>query len=404
MKRVLFFMLLLGGCAGLPRATVPPTWWKGNLHTHSLWTDGGEFPELVAAWYRDRGYHFVAITEHDMLQQGERWVDIKAPDDGWPPRNRSTALALPGYRATAGVVVDERTEGGKHLIRLRGLDEYRALYEQPGRFLLIMGEEITDREGAHVNAINVDTALLPQGGATTAERTRRNVAAVERLRSRSGRPMLAIVNHPNYVWALTPHEIAAIPDARFFELYNGHLLVNNDGDATRPGTERAWDIMLTLRHESGGPPIYGIAADDAHEFREHGDTIARPGRGWVVVRSASLTPEQLIAAMLAGDFYASTGVVLRDVVRDGRGISLSIEGEPGVAYRTVFTGTRRDQSAASDEVGTVLGEVHGTVAQYVFRGDERYVRATVTASAPHIDPTTGRVLGAQRAWVQPVMR
>ncbi|MEO6434962.1 MAG: hypothetical protein ABIP55_04275, partial [Tepidisphaeraceae bacterium] len=30
----------------------PPRWWKGNLHTHTLWSDGNDFPEMVAEWSR----------------------------------------------------------------------------------------------------------------------------------------------------------------------------------------------------------------------------------------------------------------------------------------------------------------------------------------------------------------
>jgi hypothetical protein len=48
--------------------------------------------------------------------------------------------------------------------------------------------------------------------------------------------------------------------------------------------------------------------------------------------------------------------------------------------------------------------VEGPVAVYSYQGDERYVRAVVTSSEPHLDPTTGRVLGMQRAWLQPVFR
>ncbi len=25
-------------------------WWKGNLHTHSLWSDGDEYPEVITEW------------------------------------------------------------------------------------------------------------------------------------------------------------------------------------------------------------------------------------------------------------------------------------------------------------------------------------------------------------------
>ena len=34
-------------------------WYKGNLHTHSLWSDGDAFPEMAAGWYKSHGYHFV---------------------------------------------------------------------------------------------------------------------------------------------------------------------------------------------------------------------------------------------------------------------------------------------------------------------------------------------------------
>ena len=29
-------------------------WFKGNLHTHSLWSDGDDYPEMIADWYKRR--------------------------------------------------------------------------------------------------------------------------------------------------------------------------------------------------------------------------------------------------------------------------------------------------------------------------------------------------------------
>src|SRR5688572_875734 len=29
-----------------------PQWYRGNLHAHTLWTDGDDYPEMVADWYR----------------------------------------------------------------------------------------------------------------------------------------------------------------------------------------------------------------------------------------------------------------------------------------------------------------------------------------------------------------
>ena len=402
MRGLLIFLLVtISGCASSPQPE-STRWWKGNLHTHSLWSDGADFPEMIAAWYKQHGYHFLAVTEHDMLQQGERWVDINARDAGWPPRNASTRAALPGYRAQFGADwVQERLDGERHLIRLRGLSEYRHMFEEPDRFLLVMGEEVTDKAGAHLNAMNLRSAVLPRGGATNAERIRNNLAAVAEQRQGAEQPIIAIVNHPNYVWALTADDLASVEDARLFEVYNGHRLVNNEGDSVHPSTERLWDVALTRRHEAAARrPLFGVATDDAHEYRSYSDTTAMPGRGWVMVRAPALTTEHILRALHDGDFYASTGVTLQELRRDSRGIRLRIVAEPGVTYQTKFIGTR----IGSDVVGEVLAEVAGPAAEYRFTGNERYVRAVVVSSRRRTDPVSGNLLELERAWVQPVMR
>jgi hypothetical protein len=355
-----------------------------------------------------------------MLQAGEYWVDVAAEDDGWPPRRASARLALPGYRERFGSVLEERRDGERHLVRLRGLDEYRGQFEEPGRFLLLMGEEITDREGAHINAFNLTEAIAPAGGSGPADRIRRNFEAISAARDADGRPVTAVVNHPNYLWALTAEELAGIAAVRHFELYNGHLHVNNAGEPPRAGTERMWDIMLALRHATGGAPIHGVATDDAHGYRTFSDSTARQGRAWIMVRADRLEPRLLLDAIDAGDFYASTGVTLRDVRRDGATLRIEIEPEPGATYHTRFIGTRRGEPldsravrgadgdtirttrAYAGAIGVVLGEARGPVAEYTFRGDELYVRATVVSSAGRTDPGTGRVLGPSAAWTQPI--
>lgn len=389
----LILVLLLSGCA--------PRYYKGNLHTHSLWSDGADFPEMIAAWYKQHGYNFLAITEHDMLQEGEKWVDINAKDAGWPPRNESTRKALPVYAERFGKEwVQERREGERHLIRLRALGEYRDRFEQHGEFLFIMAEEITDKGGAHVNAFNLTSAILPRGGATTTERISNNLAAVAEQQQASRRPIIAVINHPNFLWALEAEEIALVPRARLFEVYNGHRMTNNEGDARHPSAEKFWDIMLTMRHERGLPPVYGVATDDAHEYRTYSDTISRPGRGWVMVRARELGPEALLAALSAGDFYASTGVTLESITSDDKRMRIRVAAEPGVTYTTTFIGTR----VGSSNIGEVLAEVTGATAEYRFKGDERFVRAKIVSSRAQLDPIGGMRLGQQSAWVQPVIR
>jgi hypothetical protein len=138
-----------------------------------------------------------------------------------------------------------------------------------------------------------------------------------------------------------------------------------------------------------------------------------------LVRSEKLDPASLVAAMEAGDFYASSGVTLRDVQHDARGISIAIEPEQGVTYRTEFIGTRKGWDTASEpvlgekgetlhttrryskDVGAILATVEGPTAQYAFKGDELYVRARIISSKPKAEaPAPDET---EQAWTQPVV-
>lgn len=70
-----------GAFAGAQDVGAMPKWFKGNLHAHSLWSDGDDFPEMVADRYREKGYHFLVLSEHNVLARGPRWksVEDKAP-------------------------------------------------------------------------------------------------------------------------------------------------------------------------------------------------------------------------------------------------------------------------------------------------------------------------------------
>ena len=123
-----------------------------------------------------------------------------------------------------------------------------------------------------------------------------------------------------------------------------------------------------------------------------------------------------MAAMQRGDFYASTGVELADVRRDGARLSLAIREAPGVTYATQFIGTRRRWDTTSTpvrdstgravtrrysrDVGAVLAEVAGPSPSYVMRGDELYVRARVVSTRRKANGYLPNE--RETAWTQPV--
>jgi hypothetical protein len=408
--------LAAAGCRPSVVATThgapPARWWKGNTHTHTLWSDGDDFPEMVADWYRRNGYDFLSITDHNTLADEGRWFRV-------PPQGRGFEAYLK-YRERFGPEwVEERRSGDTVSVRLRRFAEYWTRLDEPGRFLLIPGEEITQylaRRAAHLNGVNLAEPVEPQTGSSLIEMLRKDLDLLRAQEARTGRNVIGVLNHPNFVWSQTAEDILELPELQFFEVYNGHPLVNVRGDALHASTERMWDIVLTGRLAGGGGLLYGVATDDAHDYHAFASDQRNPGRGWVMVRAPALAADALMAAMERGDFYASTGVELADVRRHGRRVTLAIRPQPGVTYRTQFVGTRRHYETASvavrdsvgaaltrrysQDVGAVLAEASGLSPSYAMRGDELYVRAQVISSRAKPNPSyAGEV---EMAWTQPV--
>ncbi|MSU49074.1 MAG: hypothetical protein EXS37_08330 [Opitutus sp.] len=416
-----------------------PHWFKGNLHTHSLWSDGDDYPEMIADWYKRQGYNFLALSDHNVMQEGTHWFEIKQPVSlKGEVVQRGGGAVLQKYLQRFGPDwVEQRERAAKKEVRLKPLAEYRSLLEEPGRFLMIPSEEITgswtrpktatepEKSGpVHINVTNPRDFLKPHtadNAVAVIERTLDDVAA---QREKAGQPMIVHINHPNFRWGITVEELMQVQKERFFEVYNGHPGVENAGDVTRLGMDAMWDAMLTFRlTELKLGVVYGVGVDDSHNYHAMGIGKSNAGRGWIMVRARHLTAESIVLAMEEGDFYASTGVTLNDVRRRPAGLAVEIRGEPGVSYTTQFIGTRMgfDRSSElmeqpadekqprrtlphrrySKDVGAVLAEVKGANAAYTFKGDEIYVRAKIVSSRPK---QNGSVAGEfETAWTQPVV-
>jgi hypothetical protein len=258
-------------------------WYKGNTHTHTLNSDGDSTPDDVVRWYREHGYQFLVLTDHNFHTRVDGLNTLHAADD---------------------------------------------------RFLVVRGEEVTSTSGGkpvHVNGLDAARLIGPQTGApgsTVVEVLQRSVDAI---RSGSGVPH---INHPNFQWALTADDLQQVRNYKLFEIFNGHPEVNNAGGGGIPGLEEIWDRLL-----SSGTLVYGIAVDDAHVFRQPGNPmVAGPGRGWVMVRASQLDPRALLESLERGDFYASTGVVLDNIETNPKSMTVTVKPHGTSKYRVQFIG------------------------------------------------------------------
>jgi len=255
-------------------------WFKGNTHTHTVNSDGDSTPDEVVRWYREHGYHFLVLTDHNYLTS---------------------------------------------------VDGLNAVHGASEKFLVIQGEEVTssaEQKPVHVNGLAIEKLVPPSKAATIREVLQQNV---DGIRAVNGIPH---INHPNFGWALTVDDLRQLERTKLFEIYNGHPQVNNEGGGGVPGLEDTWDRIL-----SSGRLMYGIAVDDAHTFKRPGDpNVAGPGRGWVHVRAPQLQARAIVEALERGDFYASTGVELTEYAATASGISLKIRATTWSKYRVQFIG------------------------------------------------------------------
>lgn len=406
-----------------PALAAEPQWFKGNTHTHTLWSDGDDFPEMVTDWYVKKGYDFLCLSDHNTLARGDRWMTEEAVEK---KRKGIGRKATDKYRARFGAewVQTRLNAAGQPEIRLRTFEEFRPLFEKPGEFLMIEAEEVSaemKKVPIHINAINVAEVIDPISDlATVRDVLRANMQAIAAHAVQQGRPVMAHLNHPNFKWALTAEDLAHVVEDHFFEVFNGHPIVYNEGhpDRAESSMDRLWDVANTIRiAELKAAPLFGLGTDDSHDY--HGGDVS-PGRGWVMVRAEKLEPNAIVEAMQRGDFYASSGVTLKDVQFDKTNQTLKIEiaGEPGVSYTTQFLGTRKGYDRAvekvptpagdnvpyrlrySPEVGAVLATSDSLTPSYTLSGDELYVRAVITASVAPENPVEPNQKA--QAWTQPV--
>jgi hypothetical protein len=290
--------------------------YKGNLHTHTTRSDGRKDPEDVAREYRERGYDFLAITDHNI------YADFKHLD-------RADFVMLPGMEINAPPQEGSDTE--YHFLALPGTAGMRgnaALppYEHDFRLEL---EPLHTSE--YLQSV-IDDAIR--------------------------RGYWITLNHP--YWSRVEYDqILALRNISAIEVYNFcSSVLENTGESFQ-----CWDAVLRR-----GVRMLGTSADDAHHFFPENSGGYDAFGGYVMVKAASLSLDDITAALVAGSFYGSAGgPEIYEFYVDGGYIHLQCS----PAARVYFGGRARHMRWKLADPGGPL------VTEFVspLRGDELYVRA-----------------------------
>jgi hypothetical protein len=286
------------------------TFQRGNIHAHSNWSDGDRPPRDVYVWYRNHGFAFVALTDHNTRASPQTFKDLEKPT-----------------------------------------------------FVIIGGEELTmsvQKTRVHVNGLCTKKTI---GGGKHPSIRSALVHAIEYVHAQGG---IALINHPNFDWALTANDIRDATGAELLEIYSSHPDVPTDGDAVHPSQEAIWETLLDQ-----GSTIGSVAVDDAHYFdtdKPKTSNSAKPGMGWVEVFAATLDRNLICEALRAKQLYSSSGASLRRIRVTADALSVWPT-EEGATVEFIGDGGKVFEKKERGKDGETT---------YQLRGTERYVRARIT--------------------------
>jgi len=254
--------------------------YKGQTHCHSKCvggcSDGQQPPAEVAAAYRDAGYDFVSITDHNTIT---------------PIPSVSGILIIPGIEDTMA--------------------------------------------NGHLNRIN---ATKP---------TVNTLQGVINLASQEG--SFVVLNHPNFNLTWTDEKLNSVSGYHGIEVWNSIVAAANQN------VEERIDRLL-----SEGKKFYLVATDDCHNI-----TGAYCKTASVRVFADKLTKQDIMSNLVAGNFYASNGADILKIGLSGQAINV-VTNKPSKIEFIAKDGIIRQANTSV------------TIADYMPRGDEKYVRVRVT--------------------------
>ena len=242
---------------------LPPVkkYFKTNLHTHSTISDGRLPPEEVQAYYKERGYSILSLTDHNVV------VDHSALND-------EDFLMLTG--AEYNVNDDSLPISHHKTYHLNFIAKKPDILWQPFH-------PATEREDVKALLAKTENEAMPRVY---------DIDAVNAMIAKANeKGHLVIYNHP--VWSLQDYtDYAGLKGVWGLEICNyGSIRAGFVDDHNGL-------ILRDMMNLTGS--IMPVCADDAH------GTSSMCG-AWNMIGAEELTYDSVIEAMEKGNLYASTG-------------------------------------------------------------------------------------------------
>lgn len=305
--------------------------YKANLHSHSVYSDGARTVEELKTDYMAQGYSIIAFTDHEHLVDNshltdENFLAITGCELALKEFPQLSSLTAPYMRVCHLNIYALNPHNIKTPCYCQAADHY-----------------VTDE---------LRPLLAQTTGDFDRSLTSENVNKIIKTASEQG--FLVSYNHPG--WSLETADRYLYYEGLFaVEIYN-HGCVQS----WRGNDEHVYDDLL--RH---GKKLYCTACDDNHGNGDPSDPYGDSYGGWVCINADTLEYSTVMQALQEGKFYASIGPQIFSLVYENN--TVTIKTSPCRKIDLVTRGRRAKAAIAPN--GETLQS-----AQFTLQDDDCYFR------------------------------
>ena len=290
---------------------------KGNLHGHTVLSDGKLTHEEVIKRYKAKGYAFLSFTDHEIYTDFSHLGDDKF-------------VVLPATEWACTWFENGRHKCQHHVNGIKGTKEMLAAAPNPPIKHMSPMPEITYEGPQTVQ--NMRQYLTDRGN-------------------------FCIYNHPRWSQA-KPEDIGNLEGFAAIDIFNYNVgEYNHVADSTL-----FWDFLLRA-----GVRINGVAVDDNHNDPDNPNAPDDSFGGWVMVNAEKIDHESIASALVEGRYYSTNGPSIYNY-----GIKAGyVFAECSPVKRICFVA-----GGATSIGGIVRGANGSDVTQGVYKltGKERFIR------------------------------
>ncbi len=281
--------------------TNPGQFYRGNLHTHCTNSDGLLDAAEVCRRYKEKGYDFIALTDHFM-----GFFDYPITD--------TTPFRDDGFTTIIGA---ELHSGSNDL-----------------------------GEIWHILAVGLPFDFAPSNSPDNHPLPDQETGPEIARRAAAAGAFVAIA-HPEWS-GLSEADMVSVDSAHAVEIYNHGSEVECD----RGGGPHAADVLT----RQTGRRLGFIATDDAHFT--HGDMDAFGG--WVMVKAPANEPQALLQALKDGAMYSTTGPDFVDLEIVGDEVSVHCSPVSAITVQGQSAATVSELGDAMTRARLKIGRLSGS--------------------------------------------